>query len=234
MIAANGYEGSTMNIDFGVEIRNHEREFIALEPTIEGWGKAVAKYCARSDGKDAPYYYNERANISLLAMGAWNAGAIALEEYPAKKKSKHEDPESNHAMGRCDLAIRLKGKQEFQIEAKHVWMRGHYNDKTIGSRIKSGFVSAFKDANRDTEATARLGCVFFPVSFQTTAFPKYSESARALIATEILRYTRHEAHVWAWCFPKQVRMLKEKEGKGDTRFWPGLIMGMKVGNHFRL
>jgi hypothetical protein len=33
-------------------------------------------------------------------------------------------------------------------------------------------------------------------------------------------------------FPKSAREFKEREKIGDNRFWPGVIVGMKVGKYF--
>ena len=78
------------------------------------------------------------------------------------------------------------------------------------------------------------GCVFFPISFRTTSFPRYKDDSEGYIRDELVRYVAQDADLWAWCFPEPARTLKETEAVGDSRYWPGVIMGMKVGKHFRL
>ena len=63
-----------MRIDYGIQINHGGLKH--LEPVIKGWGKAISTYCENWSDKDqdAPYYYNERPNVSLLAAGAWESG----------------------------------------------------------------------------------------------------------------------------------------------------------------
>ena len=118
---------------------------------------------------------------------------------------------------------------DFQIEAKHVWMRADARDKTVKNRIRKGFEEAFKDAGRNTETTARVACVFFPISFRLEKFPQYKNKPDKLIKSQLSRYLKESATVWAWCFPKNMRLHKD-----DGRFWPGVIMGLKLAKGFKV
>ena len=115
-----------MNVDYGNSTNKKELRSVLL-PILDGWRDAIVDYCAMWNGKDNPYFHNERANVSLLVAGAWRCGAIALEEYPTEKaplKARHRH--TVHSWGRCDLLVSIKRRKkiyDFQIEAKQVWIR---------------------------------------------------------------------------------------------------------------
>src|SRR6266498_2217760 len=75
-------------------------KFSRMQPVIENWCNATSRYCAAWPGQDAPYWQNERGNISILAGAAWMSGAAALEEYGTEKRVG-ETPKN----GRGDLYI---------------------------------------------------------------------------------------------------------------------------------
>lgn len=167
-----------MNIDFGIQIKKHEHELGLLRPTIKGWGDAINQYCSSSYGEDVPYYYNERANISLLAAGAWRGGAVALEEYGTKKRALKKRRGADHASGRCDLFVLVRKQYEFQIEATQGWIRASSRDQTVKNLVARLVGRAFVEATRNTEGRGRVGCVFFTVSFQQQSFLITSVSLR--------------------------------------------------------
>lgn len=104
-----------------------------LRPVLEAWIDAVHRYCKLQGHEDAPWWFNERASLSILAGAVWTLPAwAALEEYATTKRGvMPEDkvdeggpsPERN---GRCDLLI-LGKSTNFAIEAKQAW-------QSIGSR----------------------------------------------------------------------------------------------------
>jgi hypothetical protein len=219
-----------IEIEFGTRIQR--QEFKHLRPALKGWGEAIKEYCASlsGDDQDAPYYYNERANISLLAAGAWKAG-IALEEYPTSKKRK--DDEVSRGSPRCDLFILAAKKYEFQIEAKQGWMPAHLKAEAHQRRVERLFTAACKAAAENTESRARVGCVFFTPWWRTES--KYKKDPSTHIAHEIKRYLEHgTVDAWAWCFPTTTRGIRDRESKGDNRFYPGVIVGLKASERFKL
>lgn len=223
-----------MNIEFGIKVNAHNKTLNLLRPVIHGWRDAIVEYCIAAEGDDVPYYYNERANISLFAAGAWKSGEIALEEYASTKKSAKRKTGHHHGPGRCDLYITLDRKHDVKIEAKQGWMPENLREKTHRERIKSKLKTACDDADRGVDTSARIGCVFFTVSFPATRFPKYRSDPDFHIHKEILRFADDdEADLWAWCFPKLSRSFREMDAEGHYRYWPGIVVGMKVGKFFR-
>jgi hypothetical protein len=73
-----------------------------LKPVVDGWHKAMRHYAEIHKGDDdAGYFYNERANISFLAAGAWLSGGGALEEYVSSKyrSRKKSSGRVDHRLG---------------------------------------------------------------------------------------------------------------------------------------
>ena len=52
---------------------------------LEEWLLVNERYCRVMKGEDAPFIYNERAHVGLLAGAAWRCGRISLEEFQCKK-----------------------------------------------------------------------------------------------------------------------------------------------------
>src|SRR5262249_41431146 len=122
---------------------------------------------------------------------------------------------------------------EFQIEAKHRWLHGW---KPIGKRVEKGITAANYEANKNTESSSRISCVFFPVSFSTKKCPNFrSESDYYINGVIKAASTQRGVEFWTWSFPKKARTcFKHKEADGDNRWWPGLLMAMNAGKYFRL
>lgn len=224
-----------MNDEFGIYIQAHRRKRFLnrLKPLIKHWNAAVVRYCEAYNGKDAPYNYNERSNISMLAAGAWTSGAIAFEEYTAQKinnpKLKRKGRASERT-GRADLFLTLGKVKRFdvQVEGKHRWMRADMRPKTILNNVESRLAAATRDVRLYREAKIGLGCCFFPISFRVLKHPDFRQKSDQLIRDQIKLYKNLDADLWAWSFPRSTRQLKYTEENGDIRFWPGVILALRV------
>lgn len=138
-----------------------------LQPLLVSWSNAVLDFCKSSGYEDNPWWYNERASLSLLAGAAWRmSGWTALEEFSTTKRGviPEGDVDSGHIVrGRCDLYVAHRSTS-FAIEAKQAW-------QSIGSRAKAGNANrvidsarrkAWADAGKLTsdEANHRLAITF--------------------------------------------------------------------------
>src|SRR5438445_755881 len=114
-----------------------------LNGVLENWILTNTHVANEWSGIDAPWWYNERASLSVLAGAIWRAGGIAFEEYSEEKMYVHRH-ETGHKsyLGRCDLFFEI-GSKEFIAEAKWGYS-GATNDSDVTSRIKS----LMKDARR--------------------------------------------------------------------------------------
>jgi hypothetical protein len=99
--------------------RHMLNELKPLRPVLKAWVEAVLRYCRIQGFEDAPWYFNERANISLLAGAAWTLkNWAALEEFSTKKRGRQEDQKDRN--GRCDLYL-CSRNHHFAFEAKLAW-----------------------------------------------------------------------------------------------------------------
>ena len=224
-----------MQIEFGTKCMSGtsaKRRFVenTLVPLAKNWANAIKIYCGSEPNDDAPYYYNERSNISILAGGIRKYGGIAVEEYTADKERKRPARKSKGLMrsGRADLLAKPKGYSGLlQIEAKMRWMRAENRPTTVVSRVKRRIADAKKDAAAYREANCILACVFFVPSFSGSSPKKYKSEAASEIRDLLHRYLDIKVDLWAWCFPRVSRHVYSYEGD-ERRYWPGVIMALKI------
>ncbi len=105
---------------------------IGLEPwnqILDEWIKIHQQYIEDDEFDDCMYWYNERANVGVLAGAIWKSGGIALEEYSSyKTKATEENEDTEEAEtrkitklreGRVDLYFYTQNHQ-YIVEAKHL------------------------------------------------------------------------------------------------------------------
>jgi len=134
---------------------------VELKPVLEKWCDLNRDFHANL-GTDCPWWYNERASISILAAAAWQtAGFYALEEFSIIKGRKRANSEKP---GRCDLKIWAPFKKGFSLEAKQAWCK---LDKGIDLKrkcddiLKTYLANAKADAKRlKTRLGRRFGICF--------------------------------------------------------------------------
>ncbi|MEE4687915.1 hypothetical protein V2K59_24060 [Pseudomonas alliivorans] len=101
----------------GIEVWGDDEE---LEILLAAWIKAVVRYTSANE-RDNPWWYNERASLSVLAGAAWTVkGWSALEEYSTLKRHRTLEPGVDSGSlrnGRCDLYVQSPDTT-FAIEAK--------------------------------------------------------------------------------------------------------------------
>ncbi|BCP53349.1 hypothetical protein K32_19660 [Kaistia sp. 32K] len=205
-------------IESGVEFKGRNKG--ALTRLFVGWIEAVTKYSRAMRDDDAGYYYGERANVSLLAAGAWLVDGIALEEYASEKAR-----EGGSGAGRADLFASINGTL-FGIEAKHKWTRAEWSDEVLQRRIKSGVDGAVSDALCLGDELCRYGCVFIVPRFATK--PRSREAWQSSIGFEIDRIVRLSGtgvDGWAWCFPVHSRKMEH-----GGAYYPGVLVALKAAD----
>jgi hypothetical protein len=101
----------------GIEVGGDDQE---LEILLGAWVKAVVRYTSAND-RDNPWWYNERASLSVLAGAAWTLkNWHALEEFSTLKRHRTLEPGVDSGSlrnGRCDLYVQSPDTS-FAIEAK--------------------------------------------------------------------------------------------------------------------
>lgn len=160
-------------------------------------------------GNDAPWWYNERASLSVFAGAVWRTGGMAFEEFSElKRKKKRRTP------GRIDLWFSV-GRKEFWAEAKGGEVR-----ITPRSRPSARMRELMDQARRDAERlapdgfTRRLAVVFLSPYLRPCKRPEIEHRVRSLL--DQVRETKPDA--LAWVFPHLKRLPK-------IRNWvsPGIV-----------
>lgn len=172
------------------------------------WIQLVAKYCNFWEGKDAPYYYNERGNVGLFNAAAWKAGFIALEECTQNKKGQK---------GRLDLYVANRdGQFEEYIEAKQTWSFSNLENKL--KVVK-------KDTTRIPKEKGeywRDGMLFICPKFTKTEMKNLPK----LIKQILEKPDFEKADLVAYTFPQKVRKLTGG-GKYRECYYPGIFCLIK-------
>ena len=183
---------------------------------MEEWMLAIERYTRIMNGNDAPYYYNERANVSVLAGAAWRSGWIALEEFQSKKGYRNKAKKN----GRADLYFANDTSEEL-IEAKFRWIcMGSDNLAPMVKETMELAIDDVKKTRANENDLKAIGVGFFPL------YKKYSsiEDLDKLIEQTIFEFEKQDYHAIGWCFPPEMRnYVSEKEGNVA----PGVILVAK-------
>ena len=92
--------------------------FRDLRRAFVEWQKLMEDRSWYDEG-DAPWWYNERAVMSLFVGAVWKSKGWAFEEYSTSKRFKTRRGRGTRAYGgRGDLAIWTRGDKQYAIEAK--------------------------------------------------------------------------------------------------------------------
>jgi len=170
----------------------------------------TAEYCSKYKD-DAPYWYNERANVSFLAGAIWRCGGMALEEFRSPKPSA----EGNYT-GRTDLWFSFNGKS-YISEAKLLWVDLPSDQDQIALNTKSSLDDATNDIKGSQEACDYKLAIVFVV-------PKINNGNKDkpnLLGNLVkLLKTRSQQDILAPIFPKNFPVEKTLE-------YPGVIVLIK-------
>ena len=178
---------------------------------MEEWLLAVERYCRVTEGEDAPYAYNERANVGLLAAAAWRCGRVALEEFQFEKGAKYRPKWA----GRADLWMASEDTEEF-VEAKFCWV-SLQKRREIAEVVGPAMQAAVKDAKASTggNGAKAIGVGFFPVYLPASRVEAIDDLIQAILD----EFKEAPHHAIAWCFPERMREFTPREN-----VLPGLIM----------
>lgn len=186
-----------------------------LAPTLRAWGHMVKEYCAAHDD-DAPYWYNERANVGMLHAAAWASGCVGVEEYSSVK----EDADGNEWQGRRDLYIlnRAAGKAAC-VEAKQGWVTPGVAETTITNVMDS----ATRDAHTIQRGIYRAAATFYTVKLP----PGSDEEAERGRLLARLRSMKPNIHLLAWSFPAEMAGKVSADRWGKEWLWPGVAVAIR-------
>lgn len=136
----------------------NNKKIKTLRPIFQQWIKINEEYCDTYPSEDCPYWYNERAAVSILAGAVWKSSGLALEEFSSNKKYGRSG-----YLGRADLwfSFGKKKSQDYLIEAKYERLSLFSNYYKLEKRIAKNIKSAIADAkNSQEDASLMLGVTF--------------------------------------------------------------------------
>ncbi len=156
------------------------------------------------DAKDVPWWYNERASISVLAGAVWQCGGIAFEEYAADKNAR----KGSKYNGRGDLYLKVRD-QHFIAEAKQ-WSSGA---SRVDKRTSQSMQKQLDEACKDIRRCAPYGQRKLGVLFVTPYIPK---SKKKMVNQQLEQWIAMmktiECSCSAWVFPGVSRLICSSSG----------------------
>jgi hypothetical protein len=188
----------------GMIISNPKLEF--LRPLLERWFDCIDRYNAVRGDNDTPYWFDEKANLSLLSAAAWMAEMVTLQQTPTRKQT--EEGERN---ARADLFIATSDERAY-LQTTQRW------PKVNSLNLTQALVDITSDAKRISYASdLKLGCLFVaPQKAQQSATPEELQDMVDDLQKE------HTCAV-AWYFPYAYRKLRNEAG----HYHPGIAVLFK-------
>ena len=192
------------------------RQLRIFSRVLDRWAETNIR-CARAwEGvEEVPWWYNERALLSVLAAAVWQERGIAFEEFRTEKRSRLKKARRGLYPGRQDLYIRLRGK-EFIAEAKRCWSGATRSGPNVATSIDNRLDAACRDIQKTPSGgRKRLGLVF--------AIPYVRAHQRKSAAERIKRWLERVREVnyscCAWVFPGRGRYAGNR-----PRIFPGIAL----------
>jgi hypothetical protein len=198
-----------------------------LKPILEKWCSLNRLYLKETQN-DCPWWYNERASISILAAAAWKSGHIALEEFSTEKRQSRRDLKGP---GRCDLKVRI-GTKDFLFEAKQSRLR--LSNKPTDGDLKETRRLIFNSLRKACVAAGRLRSGAgrrFGICFVS---PRISEAEAGYLdkrldtLIDLLGEKRKRYHSISWFFATNWEGLRNK-----GRIHPGVILLIREVHKFQ-
>ncbi len=134
----------------------------SLKGLLDGWTRIVERLVATWQREDVPWWYNERASLSVLAGAVWAAGDVAFEEFSSEKERRRS---KRKFMGRIDVRFSYGGTN-FVAEAKQSWPLIGRQARSAQTAIEDELRHAGKDVQRaPADEGQKLAIVFASPSF---------------------------------------------------------------------
>ena len=179
-----------------------------FKPIYKEWIKVLTETAEQwKRDQDVPWWYNERASLSLFAGAIWRADGHCLEEYSDDKRAV--GPRTHRFgevyPGRVDL-FSSWGGFDFIAEAKQKWTGCTRSTKTTIAGLKNKLKEARKDIRvSHPKRQRRLAIVFARPYFQKGT---NVEEIDARLETWIADLAELDTTSYAWAFPRCARRMK--------------------------
>lgn len=172
--------------------------------------------------RDAPWWYNERASVSLFAGAIWKKGGSVMEEFVVPREGRGEpDDRTRNEYGRCDISFEV-GTLKIIAEAKQVW------PSLTGSECKRAAIANGIEQAKDevkgrpvSNGYERYAMVFASpyVTSNTDTKTEVNNFIEAILKIE-------DAHAVAWAFPLIENPIQSPRPRHQNQYFPGVALVM--------
>jgi len=197
-----------------------------LEPALQRWLEMMNdRGWLKKKGFDLPWWYNERASLSLFAGSVWQCeDGWAMEEFTVKKK-KGNNPSIT---GRCDMAFEI-GEGQYIAEAKPGWPEiedgGALKTEPLMTILKRAVKESCEVKEEGWDAYKRIGMLFIAPCLTGKVLTKNISALPHALLTAIDADAGLDSQniAAAWSFPKAAWRISKKN-KDDDNIYPGVIL----------
>jgi hypothetical protein len=201
----------------GVEIGS----LASLEPVLKKWQKLIEKMAQEwLSVKDVPWWYNERASLSLFAGAVWSCHGWVFEEFGIWRKIASKRG-VKYTSGRRDIEFRV-GDDWFSAEAKQCWpiLSGNAEDPLIAVG------KYLNQAVREAKQLTQKGCQSLGIVF---AIPRVHVSQKDQIDQNLWDFVsqlrKAKRATVAWTFPREARGIQpSKDSENHNYTYPGIVV----------
>jgi hypothetical protein len=166
---------------------------------------------------DAPWWYNERASLSLFAGAVWRSGGWVFEEFSTKRRVAKGRSKYKSSSGRCDIMFGI-GKKQFIGEAKQCWpVLGSSLQtpiKEVNSCLKTALAQVSQLSSDEAERVA--------IVFVTPRIHASKQEDVEMIVGEFVDGLKTKHGAMASLFPKNGDKIKYRK-----YIYPGIILLIK-------
>ncbi len=167
-----------------------------------------------------PWWFNERASMSILAGAIWKVGGVAFEEFSDEKSFVKKYGRRKKYRGRTDLSF-SHGRHKFVAEAKICFVDAL--PKRYDPRKK--ILESLQEASQDVSKVRPYGAQRVGIVFVSPRFPICSETQLGGYIKDwinVLRKIPYSAA--AWTFPAGARTTSQWN---KWRMFPGTAIVVK-------
>jgi hypothetical protein len=199
------------NARFGFHATRMLQHWAALLPI---WIEHIERYCT-TIATDAPYWYGEQTNCSLLATAAWQIpGWMALAEFPIEKQLDVSQ------FGRSDIWLQSSAGEEY-VEAKHRWIPLRGTDR-IGQLMYS-LQAAIANVQQVAylQATQKTALVFACPHCTLKQTAQRDGDIDSFLTAVLALFQNGSFDAVAWTFPECTKTLQSPR---TLRVYPGILL----------
>ena len=198
---------------------------LPLKDILEKWILLNREIAKSWFPKDVPWWYNERAALSIFAGVVWKAGKrnYVLEEYSEEKRklSNRGKIARRKYKGRVDFYFKTEAC-DFIAEAKICWpgiSKGNMPD--VGNQVSRGIEKACEDIKKSKPyGQRRLAFLFVcPKTKDKKLLDERISSFVEKIKSNV------ECDAMAWIFPGFARTVRDRDNK---KYYPGIVLLIKA------